>query len=739
MLTIIHTSDWHFGLHFCGYNPINEYELFFNQLTETVSKEKPDALLIVGDVFDLPTPPKDLFLQFEQRLAKLHEACDVMQIIIIAGNHDDSQWLDNQAKRWEKWGVHFIGELYTSENSYDIDHHIITIPDAEGKPKGYIIGIPYMTPATCPVFSRESPLDRRLPIFMETLAGHVARINTTQAPVVMMAHCFVFREKIAGSRITKAAIALNDLPLDSIDYFALGHYHSSKNIGSCKIHSCGSPWPITPKDFQPRSFSVITIKGRKGEVKISERRIRNKCPLVLIPNKPAKIDTALKEFEAFPKDQLAFINLYVRTESDVKKKEIIQRCKEICIGKKAHLCSIIWVHGDRMRFSNIADTNYLNHGQSFSKQKAAKLPTLITNLQSSIMKQLTDINEAIEETHRKEDFFNEYVNSIHAKLQKMETRSMLQEYYAIIKNKENFLLALMQEPQYDWEEQFIELYKKHKPICNVYKTETANDETLVDQKKELSDKANFLYKGIQYTDFELRRHDKKLNNLKKFLDNQRLQDANENQSGHRANAIILEYIQKKNELEQLLQVARARIQSIEHLLDISLPKTMDSGVKIDNLIEQLNDLQKKAIEFSFTLGQTKDEEIPNMYLIENLIQQTNYYPALWSTEIWKDPQFIDIIIKKHSLYNEKRDFYRQTLNQIQEQIHALETDIEFEGQSIDPMLIKAFLEPILNNTSNDLKAFHSELERERKNLLYRLHEIDLIFRELNESENKEDT
>ena len=73
MIKVIHTSDWHLGLRFCGYDPTNEYTHFFEQLSKTVSREKPDALLIVGDVFDIPIPANDLLALFEQCLEQLRE------------------------------------------------------------------------------------------------------------------------------------------------------------------------------------------------------------------------------------------------------------------------------------------------------------------------------------------------------------------------------------------------------------------------------------------------------------------------------------------------------------------------------------------------------------------------------------------------------------------------------------------------------------------------------------------
>ena len=88
-----------------------------------------------------------------------------------------------------------------------------------------------------------------------------------------------------------------------------------------------------------------------------------------------------------------------------EEKEFIKQCKEISTGKKARLCSVIWVQGDNMRFTNIADTSYLSYGQSLSSKKTTELPELVADLQKSLNAQLTQLDKVINDLHRKEDVF----------------------------------------------------------------------------------------------------------------------------------------------------------------------------------------------------------------------------------------------------------------------------------------------------------------------------------------------
>ena len=55
-MKIIHTADWHLGNNFHGHDRIGEHRHFLNWLLHTLDEQKPDALLIAGDVFDTSNP-----------------------------------------------------------------------------------------------------------------------------------------------------------------------------------------------------------------------------------------------------------------------------------------------------------------------------------------------------------------------------------------------------------------------------------------------------------------------------------------------------------------------------------------------------------------------------------------------------------------------------------------------------------------------------------------------------------
>ena len=55
-MKIIHTSDWHLGQIFNEYDRTPEHAAFFERLTSIIAKEKPDALIVSGDIYHNSTP-----------------------------------------------------------------------------------------------------------------------------------------------------------------------------------------------------------------------------------------------------------------------------------------------------------------------------------------------------------------------------------------------------------------------------------------------------------------------------------------------------------------------------------------------------------------------------------------------------------------------------------------------------------------------------------------------------------
>ena len=386
-----------------------------------------------------------------------------------------------------------------------------------------------------------------------------------------------------------------------------------------------------------------------------------------------------------------------------------------------------------MRFSNIADTSYLSYGQSLSSKKETELPELVASLQKSLNAQLTQLDKAINDLHRKEDAFIESVNSLRTQLRNLAERKEIRRKYLKIKDEANYLQVLMEEPQYVWEENFLEHYKALKQANNALDSNRSDIKALNERKKILFERAKVLRRGLQYIDFDLNKHIMKIENLMKQKPSKEKVESEDNKSSNSINSILAEHQRKASELRQIHQTAQSRMQSIESLLGTSVPSTKGIGNKMDNLVEQLDQLRQELIEVSSAIEQMKKAVSNKEQSIDDLVQKANFHPGLWSTDIWKEQQFIETLIREHRLYKDKKIMYDRILDNLQKQINALQVDPKLEESGIDAQLLMEFLGPWMADQTDRFKDQHSELERQQTQMLHRVNDINLIQSKLSES------
>lgn len=103
-MKILHTSDWHIGRSFYENDRTEEFLDFFRQLHEIIAAEKPDAMLVSGDVFDNPAPSNAYAALYNRELARIQRDNPGLQTIVTAGNHDSPSRLASSDVLWKEIG-----------------------------------------------------------------------------------------------------------------------------------------------------------------------------------------------------------------------------------------------------------------------------------------------------------------------------------------------------------------------------------------------------------------------------------------------------------------------------------------------------------------------------------------------------------------------------------------------------------------------------------------------------------
>ena len=313
MFKFLHTSDWHLGQNFYGYDRSEEQRDFLAQLADIVRKHTPDALLVSGDIFHTAAPSNAAVNLYVEGMLNIHKACPTMAIIVIAGNHDSASRLDSDKRLWELAGVTVMGTVARDKNGKaDIGSHIIKVGD-----KGIVAAVPFAYPSSFPVPAGKDDIEReqRQKTYFQTLLEQANHKNADQLPVVLMAHLAVSNSDFTGHDRDMKMECVDITALGTgYDYAALGHIHRPQNVSE-RARYCGTPIPVSFDEQCEHSVSIVEIDRHGDLPRIESKVIKNIKPLRTLPaNEPVDFETALQRLKDYNPNEHSYIRLNVKVE-----------------------------------------------------------------------------------------------------------------------------------------------------------------------------------------------------------------------------------------------------------------------------------------------------------------------------------------------------------------------------------------------------------------------------------------
>lgn len=89
-MKFFHLSDLHIGLKLQNRDLRQDQEYIFGKIAEYVQKEKPDAIVIAGDIYDKAVPSAEAVEVFDRFIQGLAQAAPETVVMMISGNHDSA-------------------------------------------------------------------------------------------------------------------------------------------------------------------------------------------------------------------------------------------------------------------------------------------------------------------------------------------------------------------------------------------------------------------------------------------------------------------------------------------------------------------------------------------------------------------------------------------------------------------------------------------------------------------------
>lgn len=87
-MRLIHLSDLHIGKRVNEFSMLEDQEYILKRILNIIDDEKPDGVIIAGDVYDRTMPSEDAVKLLDRFLTSL--AKRKLQVYIISGNHDSA-------------------------------------------------------------------------------------------------------------------------------------------------------------------------------------------------------------------------------------------------------------------------------------------------------------------------------------------------------------------------------------------------------------------------------------------------------------------------------------------------------------------------------------------------------------------------------------------------------------------------------------------------------------------------
>lgn len=301
-MKVLHTSDWHIGqiLNF-HYDRQEEHQHFLDQLGGIIGKERPDALIVSGDIYDKNTPGNSSMRFLSDNLLRICDLAPDMPLVLTAGNHDSSSRIESMSGVWRRVNTHFVGAAERVGEEYRLDKHIIELPG-----KGWIAAIPYI-----PDYQND---------LYNIILREIHERNTRNLPVVMTGHTtvgnavFTAHESVSfnGRDIVGGVNSMDISEIDDdYDYFALGHIHTPQTLPNGKARYCGSPVQLNFKEQFPHSVTMVTIDSHGGTPTIETIELEPLRRFYVIPEKPAPLEEALSYLETHIPDGQGYVQLNI--------------------------------------------------------------------------------------------------------------------------------------------------------------------------------------------------------------------------------------------------------------------------------------------------------------------------------------------------------------------------------------------------------------------------------------------
>ncbi|AQQ51987.1 exonuclease SbcCD subunit D [Planococcus lenghuensis] len=268
-MRFFHTADWHLGKLVQGVYMTDDQRHVLEQFVKAIEEEKPDAVIIAGDLYDRAVPPTEAVNLLDEVLADIVIRLKT-PVIAVAGNHDSPGRLDFGSRLMKANGFHMAGRFRPEVEK-------VILSDDAGEVHFHLV--PYADPSQVRHAFGDTGVSSHNGA-MKKISGAIAASADPAARHVFVGHAFVTphgepEENTSDSERTLSvggAEYVSSEHFSQFQYTALGHLHQAHPVGSDIIRYAGSPLKYSISEERHEKGYYVVILDEKGTVTTERRR-----------------------------------------------------------------------------------------------------------------------------------------------------------------------------------------------------------------------------------------------------------------------------------------------------------------------------------------------------------------------------------------------------------------------------------------------------------------------------------
>jgi exonuclease SbcD len=270
-MKFFHTADWHLGKIIQSVHMTEDQAFILRQFADAVREERPDAVIIAGDLYDRAVPPTEAVDLLNNIFNEIVIELEI-PVLAIAGNHDSPDRIEFGSRIMREKGLYIAGQFQKEMKK-------VRLSDEHGPVDFYLV--PYADPGRVRHVLQDDEI-RTHDDAMRAITARIAEEMDPEARHIFIGHAFVTPSGEKEEGVENASDAERPLSIGGAEYVhvrhfapfhytALGHLHQAHYVGDETVRYAGSPLKYSiAEEHHNKGFYIVELDGQ-GRVHVEKR------------------------------------------------------------------------------------------------------------------------------------------------------------------------------------------------------------------------------------------------------------------------------------------------------------------------------------------------------------------------------------------------------------------------------------------------------------------------------------